>query len=124
MRPHPAAKACSVCKNEAPAGIGTPEKLRTWLATISIAAPAVKPTTTVCEMKLTSTPSRASPIASWIRPTIKLRVSTSVTYWLLPGSAICAMVAKTTSEIALVGPETRCQLDPHNAATIAGTIAA
>ncbi len=42
----------------------------------------------------------------------------------LPGSASGLIEANTTIEIAVVGPDTRCQLDPHSAATMAGTIAA
>ena len=53
-----------------------PKKLRTWLAAMRMAAPAVKPITTVCEMKLTSTPMRASPSTSWKTPTRKVSVST------------------------------------------------
>jgi hypothetical protein len=34
------------------------------------------------------------------------------------------MVANTTIEIAVVGPDTKCQEEPHNAATIAGHMAA
>ena len=41
-----------------------------------------------------------------------------------PGSAKGLMAANTAMEIAVVGPETRCQLDPNSAAMIAGTMAA
>ena len=34
------------------------------------------------------------------------------------------MVAKTTIEIAVVGPDTKCQEEPHKAATMAGNMAA
>jgi hypothetical protein len=34
------------------------------------------------------------------------------------------MVPKTTIETAFVGPDTKCQLDPNSAATMAGTMAA
>ena len=38
-----------------------PKKFFTWLAAINTAAPAVKPTTTVCETKLTKDPNRSTP---------------------------------------------------------------
>jgi hypothetical protein len=50
-----------------------------WLEAIRIAAPAVKAITTVWEMKLTSVPIRARPMASWIRPTRKVSVRTRET---------------------------------------------
>ena len=34
------------------------------------------------------------------------------------------MVANTTMEMAVVGPDTRCQDEPHSAATMAGSMAA
>lgn len=37
------------------------KKFLTWLSAISTAAPAVKPTTTVCDTKLTSVPKRSRP---------------------------------------------------------------
>ena len=101
-----------------------PKKFLIWLAAMRMAAPAVKPMMTVCEMKLTSAPSRARPIASWIRPARKVSVSTRPMNCGLPGSASGLIEANTTIEIAVVGPDTRCQLDPHRAATMAGTIAA
>ena len=101
-----------------------PKKLRTWLAAMSTAAPAVKPMTTVCEMKFTSAPMRASPSASWKTPTRKVSVSTRLMYSAEPGSAACDMAAKTAIEMAVVGPETRCQLEPNRAPMTAGTIAA
>jgi hypothetical protein len=51
----------NVAKNPLPAGIGIPKKLGTCAAMISNPAPAVKPTITVCEMKLTSVPCAPSP---------------------------------------------------------------
>ncbi len=87
------------------------------------AAPAVKPITTVWEMKLTSAPSRASPMTSWKRPVRKVRVRTSRMNSAEPGSASGATEAKTAIEIAVVGPVTRCQLEPKRAAITAGTIA-
>ena len=39
-------------------------------------------------------------------------------------AAMCDIEANTAMEIAVVGPETKCQLEPNRAATIAGTIAA
>ena len=34
------------------------------------------------------------------------------------------MAANTAMEMAVVGPETRCQLEPNSAATMVGTMAA
>src|SRR5574340_706260 len=101
-----------------------PKKFLIWLAAISTAAPAVKPITTVWEMKLTSTPMRASPMTSWKTPVRKVSVSTKLMNCGLPGSASGLTEANTTMEIAVVGPDTRCQEEPNSAAMTAGTIAA
>ena len=45
-------------------------------------------------------------------------------YSLLDGSASTLKLANRKIEITLVGPDTRCQLEPKSAARIAGTIAA
>jgi hypothetical protein len=58
------AKKYTVSANDIPRSIGIPKKCWIWLDAIRSPAPAVKPTTTVCEMKFTSTPMRPSPIAS------------------------------------------------------------
>ena len=102
---------------------GMPRKVLIWLVPISRAAPAVKPTTTECEMKFTIAPSRANPSASWKAPAMKVRVNTMRMYPALPGSASGATVVNTTIEIAVVGPEIRWCDEPKSAATIAGTIA-
>ena len=39
------------------------------------------------------------------------------------GVASAASEANTMSEVALVGPDTRCQDEPHSAPTTAGSIA-
>ena len=119
----PVAKARRLARKPAPVGIGTPKKLRSCATMMSSAAPAVKPTITVCEMKLTSVPRRARPSTSWIAPTSRHSVRTSRMYSSLPGSASGATAANTTSDSALVGPETRCQDEPNSAATMTGTIA-
>ena len=102
---------------------GMPRKVLTWLVAISRAAPAVNPTTTEWEMKLTRAPRRASPSASWNAPAMKVSVRTIRMYSAPPGSASGAMVVNTTMEIAVVGPEIRWREEPKSAATIAGTIA-
>ncbi len=78
---------CRTCAKNSPSartklgccGTSMPKKLRSCALMISSPAPAVKPTITVVEMKLTSAPSRATPRPSLISPTIRLSVSTSVT---------------------------------------------
>lgn len=62
---------------DALAAADTPKKFFNWLLAISTAAPAVKPTTTLCEMKLTRNPRRAKPITSINRPQRKVSVMTS-----------------------------------------------
>ena len=88
-----------------------------------VAAPAVKPSTTVCETKFTTRPMRSAPMASMIAPARNDSVSTRLTYSPDPGTASGATVANTNSETALVGPETACQDEPNSAATMAGTMA-
>ncbi len=115
--------AQTVARNDWPREISTPKKLRSCEAMISRPAPAVKPITTVCEMKLTTVPRRARPSSSMIAPDMNDSVSASCTYSPEPGVASGARVANTNSDTALVGPDTACHDDPHSAATIAGTIA-
>ena len=114
----------TVSRKDRPRGISMPKKFLSWAAKIRHAAPAVKLITTVCDIKFTSAPMRARPMASCITPTRKAMVSASLTYSELDGSARTLRLAKRKIEITLVGPDTRCQLEPNNAATIAGTMAA
>ena len=79
---------------------------------------------TECETKLTRVPSRASPITSWIAPTMKVRVSAYWTYAAVPGVASALKVENRTIDAAVVGPETSWRDDPNNAAMTAGIIAA
>src|SRR3989344_891658 len=88
-----------------------------------IAAPAVKPTTTACDTKLTSVAMRASPSTNWYTPARKVSVSAIWMNLALPGSANLATVANTTIEIAVVGPEIRWREEPNSAAIIGGTMA-
>ena len=62
--------------NDASAGIGIPKKDLTCEVAISIAAPALKPMITVWEMKFTSVPRRAMPIASSNTPVSSVTVRT------------------------------------------------
>ena len=78
-----------------------------WLVPMSSAAPAVKPTTTEWETKLTSAPSRASPRANWKAPAMNVSVRTIWMYAALEGSARGLTVVNTTMEMAVVGPEIR-----------------
>ncbi|MCY1515379.1 hypothetical protein D9M68_499620 [compost metagenome] len=91
---------------------------------ITSAAPKVKPSTTECETKFTSTPKRSIPSSHWNSPATKVSSSTSCTYSPLPGEASGATAASSTTEIAAVGPPIRCRDEPHRLATITGSIAA
>ncbi len=117
-------RVLQVSLNDAPRAISRPKKCFTWLVAMRIAAPAVKPVTTECEMKLTSEPMRASPITSWITPTRNVIVSARLTYCAVPGSACGESTENSTIEAAVVGPDTRCQEEPNSAAMIAGIIPA
>ena len=75
-------------------------------------------------MKLTRVPSRAAPMATWIAPTMKVRVMAKTTYCSEPGGAITLRALNSTMEAAVVGPDTKCQEEPNSAATMAGTMAA
>jgi hypothetical protein len=66
---------------------------------------------------------RAIEIACVSPSTVNASVNASSMYAGDPGAASGASVAITTSAIALVGPEIWCHDEPHNAATMAGTIA-
>ncbi len=76
MSPRWAKNACRVPRNELLAGKSTPKKFRSWLVMIRTPAPAVKPTTTVCEMKCTARPSRSRPMASIMAPAMNDSVRT------------------------------------------------
>src|SRR3569832_757793 len=102
----------------------TPKKFLIWLPAMSMAAPAVKPITTVWEMKLTSTPMRARPRMSWKTPVRKVRVSTRLMNSGVPGWANGLTDANLAIEMAVVGPDTRCHDEPNSAAMMAGIIAA
>ena len=105
-------------------GIGTPKKFFSCLLAMRIAAPVVKPTTTECEMKLTTAPMRASPSPSSMSPTMKVRVSARLTYSGVIGSAYTLREESSTMEAAVVGPDIRCQDEPKKAATIGGIMPA
>ncbi len=102
----------------------SPRKCLNWLEAMRMAAPAVKPTTTEWEIKLTRVPNRARPMTSWINPTIMVSVRASCTYSGLPGAAWMLSEEKRTMEAAVVGPETSSQDEPKSAATMAGTMPA
>jgi hypothetical protein len=73
--------------NLASRGMSRPKKFFTWLPAMSRAAPAVNPRITVWEMKLTSVPSRAMPMTSWMTPVRSVIVRTSPMKAGVPGSA-------------------------------------
>ncbi len=93
-----------------------------WIA-ISAAAPPVKPSSAAGEMKLASVPSRNAPTPNCSTPTTIVTVSARSMYEPLPGTASGAIIAKSASEFALVGPDITCQLDPNTAAIAHGTTA-
>jgi len=74
------------------------------------------------DMKLTRVPNRTSPMTSCITPTMKARVIASAIYCSLPGTANTLKEENITIEAAVVGPDTRCQDEPNNAAIMAGTM--
>src|SRR5699024_2489643 len=96
--------AATVSTTEPLEGIDRPKKWRSWLTAINTAAPAVKPTITVCDIKLTSAPKRINPSASWMTPAMKVNVSTSATYSGLPGAASPLITLNTTTDTAATGP--------------------
>ena len=83
----------------------------------------MKPRSAAGEMKLAMLPRRSVPIASCIAPTSTVTASASAMYCGEPTTASGARVANRASELALVGPETTCQLEPNSAATMHGTTA-
>ena len=99
-------------------------KFLSWLAAMITPAPAVKPTMTECDMKLTSVPSRKRPMVNSITPTRKASVSARTTYWSEAGTAMALSAEAMTSDPATVGPDTSCQDEPNSAATIAGIMPA
>lgn len=112
-----------VSLNEMPPVICNPNICFNWLVAMSKAAPAVNPITTECDTKFMSVPIRDIPSTNWISPAIKVRVRASRIKSADAGSANWLIAAKTTMEIAVVGPEIRCLDDPKSAATTGVTIA-
>ena len=90
---------------------------------IRMPTPAVNPTITSFETKLTSAPMRSSPRATIVAPDSNASVSASETYSADSGCASGLKVAKTNRDTALVGPETVCSDEPNKAATAVGTMA-
>ena len=83
----------------------------------------MKPSSAAGEMKLASSPSRSAPTASCISPTSTVTASASSMYCVLPVAASGASIAISASELALVGPDTTCRLEPASAATMPGSTA-
>ena len=75
-------------------------------------------------MKLTNAPILNNPIKNWVIPTIKAKVIAKDIYSAVPGWANELNEENITTDAAVVGPETKCQEDPNNAAIIAGTMLA
>ena len=101
-----------------------PSRYGNWPITITSAAPQVKPSSTECETKFTSTPKRSRPSSHWNSPARKVSRSA---YWMncgLPGGASGAMAVNKTTEMAAVGPPTMCFDEPHRQAISTGSIAA
>ncbi len=94
-----------------------------WLKKIRIAAPAVKPTMTECDTRLTSWPRFTRPRSSWKIPASRVMLKTALMNSGDPGAKFSDRVAKITTEIAVVGPETRCHELPKRAAITGVTIA-
>ena len=91
---------------------------------ISPAAPLVKPSITEGEMKFASVPIRASANSSCIKPTPSVSASASGTTRLASPAASGTSIAPSASEVALVGPDKTCRLDPASAAIAHGSTAA
>ena len=89
-----------------------------------MAAPAVNPIATVCDIKFTNAPMRISPIVSSKIPTMNVSVRTRPTYSPVPGCAKALIEVKINRDAAVVGPDTRCHDEPKNAAMIAGSMPA
>jgi hypothetical protein len=62
-----------------PRGKTMPNAVPSWLAAMSSAAPAVKPTTTECGTFSIQVPTRASPSSNCMAPTRNASVSTRLT---------------------------------------------
>ncbi|MNY11107.1 hypothetical protein D3C86_1441170 [compost metagenome] len=108
------------------AWLGTlmPSRLGNWPRAMTTAAPRVKPSTTECETKFTRAPKRSRPSSHWNSPARKLSNRIRAMKSSLPGVARGLTLVNRTMEIAAVGPQIRCQDEPHRQATITGTMAA
>jgi hypothetical protein len=105
-------------------GIDTPRSFDTCDSAMMIAAALVKPTTTGCERKLTTTPSLKMPSASWIRATSKVIMIASAMKSSLPGAARVAIDDAVSSDTTATGPVASWLEEPHIAATATGRKAA
>ena len=68
-------------------------------------------------------PSRSAPISHCSTPTITVTASASWMYCGLKAMASGDSMANSASELALVGPDMTCQLEPKSAAMMHGTMA-
>ena len=90
---------------------------------ISTAAPELKPNRAAGEMKLASVPKRRAPIDHCITPTMTVTAKAIWMYAGLKAAASGESMANSASELALVGPDMTCQLEPNKAAMTQGTMA-
>ncbi len=74
-------------------------------------------------MKLASTPRRSAPISHCMTPTITVTASASWMYSGLKAMASGESMANRASELALVGPDMTCRLEPNSAAMMQGMTA-
>ena len=99
-------------------GSTMPSRSRSACTAISSAAPPVKPRSAAGEMKLASVPRRSAPIGQLHHADQQrddereLDVAAGC-----PTAASGASIANSASELALVGPDITCRLEPNSAAT-------
>ena len=89
-----------------------------------IAAAEVKPDTTACDRKFTTTPARTSPSPSCRAPTNRASVAARVRYSALPGSASRWTASKVSSETIATGPTASARDEPMSAYATIGSVEA
>jgi len=88
------------------------------------AAALMKPISTGCDRKLSSTPSRTTPKMIWNMPAISASSTTSAMKDALPCAASGAMLAAVSSAVSAAGPVDSCGSEPIIAAAMVGRNAA
>ena len=113
-----------VSTNASVRGIEMPSTCFTWDATMMIAEAAVNPTSTECDRKLTTNPSRPKRSARWTAPTSTASSAAPARYDDDPSSYSGASAVAVISDTMATGPTANWREVPNAAYASTGAIEA